>query len=185
MEQTDVALDLLDALPGNAQRLDAKTKEALAASIRRDGFAEPVLLRPKPGGRYEVVSGNHRVEAARAAGLRSVPALVRALDDATARRLAVNLNTIHGAPDARALAEFLGEDFDAGVFLGDDLEKQLAALDDDDVKVAPLDLAAPPKIAWALACVPIAVWPQVAPLVEKLAAIPGVRVDTTIAYEPA
>lgn len=73
--------------------------EAMKASMLRDGFLAPVLLRPM-GDDYEVVSGNHRVMAARELGMTTVPALIMDLTDQQVGRIAINLNTVHGDPTA-------------------------------------------------------------------------------------
>ncbi|EYB68136.1 parB-like partition protein [Deinococcus phoenicis] len=55
--------------------------EALTQSIREQGVLQPLLVRPAPGGGYEIAAGERRYRAALAAGLQEVPALVRQLDD--------------------------------------------------------------------------------------------------------
>jgi ParB family chromosome partitioning protein len=52
----------------------------LAESIREKGVLEPVLVRPV-GARYELVIGSRRFEAAKEAGLKKIPAVVREMDD--------------------------------------------------------------------------------------------------------
>jgi ParB/RepB/Spo0J family partition protein len=52
----------------------------LAESIREKGVLEPVLARPV-GGRYELVIGSRRFAAAKEAGLKRIPAVVREMDD--------------------------------------------------------------------------------------------------------
>jgi len=106
-----IPLSRLRALRRNPQYLSERQMAALVASIRRDGFLSPVLVRPVRGARdeYEIVSGNHRVLAAREAGLESVPCVVADLSATAAARAAVNLNTIHGDPNAELLAPFLAE----------------------------------------------------------------------------
>lgn len=61
---------------------------ALRQSVRERGVVEPLLLRPEADGRFRVVLGARRLVAAREAGLREVPAIVRELDDAEATLLA-------------------------------------------------------------------------------------------------
>lgn len=53
----------------------------LAASIRDKGILQPILVRPKGEGRYEIVAGERRWRAAQRAGLAAVPVLVRELSD--------------------------------------------------------------------------------------------------------
>lgn len=97
------------ALRRNPQHMKPAEMEALKDSIRRDGFLAPVLVRPCGRGSFEVLSGNHRVMAAREIGMETVPALVVDIDDKAAARVAVNLNTVHGDPTAELLAPFLAE----------------------------------------------------------------------------
>ncbi len=83
--------------------------DSLKASIKRDGFCAPILVRPAKRGRYEVISGNHRFMAAVELGLKQIPCVVSDMSDHSAQRLAINLNTIHGEPNAELLAPFLAE----------------------------------------------------------------------------
>jgi len=99
----------LQGLTRNPQYLTPKQLDGLKASIERDGFLAPVLVRPIKGGRYEVVSGNHRVMAAKELGHKSVPAIIMTMTDMASRRIAINLNTVHGDPTAELLAPFLAE----------------------------------------------------------------------------
>ena len=76
---------------------------------------QPVLVRPKPGGTYELVAGERRWRAAQIAGLEKIPALVRARGDAEALELALienmareDLNPIEEARACAALVEELG-----------------------------------------------------------------------------
>lgn len=65
----------------------------LADSIREHGVLNPILVRTKPsaydGSVYELIGGERRWRAAAAAGLESIPAIVRECDDKTARALAI------------------------------------------------------------------------------------------------
>jgi ParB family chromosome partitioning protein len=62
---------------------DEETLVALTASIRELGLLQPVLVRPLDGDRYELVAGERRWRAAKRAGLQTIPALVRTVDDTT------------------------------------------------------------------------------------------------------
>ncbi len=54
---------------------------SLAASIAELGVLQPILVRPAAGGGFELIAGERRWRAARRAGLTSVPAIVKAIDD--------------------------------------------------------------------------------------------------------
>lgn len=58
----------------------AQELDELAASIREHGILQPLLVRPFGQG-FELVAGERRLRAAKAIGLKTVPALVRELDD--------------------------------------------------------------------------------------------------------
>ncbi|MDR7545446.1 MAG: ParB/RepB/Spo0J family partition protein [Armatimonadota bacterium] len=55
----------------------------LQASIRQHGVLQPILLRPTPGqpGSYEIIAGERRWRAASAAGMKTIPAIIRHLDN--------------------------------------------------------------------------------------------------------
>lgn len=53
----------------------------LAASIEKFGVLQPVLLRQKDSGCYEIVAGERRVRAARLAGLAAIPAVIKVMTD--------------------------------------------------------------------------------------------------------
>lgn len=65
------------------QRFDDEALEELTASVAELGVLQPVLVRPAGAG-YELIAGERRWRAARAAGLTTIPALVRVVDDAAA-----------------------------------------------------------------------------------------------------
>lgn len=133
LEQIEVDIDRCVALRRNPQYLTPHQMEALKASIRRDGFLAPVLLRPMPNDDYEVLSGNHRVMAARELDLKAVPALVGRFSNAAAQRIAVNLNTVHGEPTPELLVPFLaGLDIPTltTIHLSDEMVRAVSNLDE-------------------------------------------------------
>lgn len=93
----------------NPQFLTEKQMKSLKMSIEKDGFVSPILVRPIQNNKYEVISGNHRFMAAQELGVINIPCVVKKMDDRTAKRLALNLNMIHGDPNAEILAPFLAE----------------------------------------------------------------------------
>ncbi len=60
-------------------RFDEQSLEELAASIRELGVLEPILVRRRGGGGFEIVAGERRWRAAQRAGLREVPVYIREL----------------------------------------------------------------------------------------------------------
>jgi ParB family transcriptional regulator, chromosome partitioning protein len=97
------------------RRFDEESLQALASSLGERGVLQPVLVRPKPSGGYELVAGERRWRAARLAGLASIPAIVREREDAEALEAALvenmareNLNPIEEARACAALVEELG-----------------------------------------------------------------------------
>lgn len=103
-----ISVSKLLTLKRNPQYLTPKQMDSLKASILRDGFVAPILIRPI-GAKFEVISGNHRFMAAKEIGLTDVPCVISEITDESAKRLAVNLNTIHGNPPPELLAPFLAD----------------------------------------------------------------------------
>ena len=75
-------------------------------SISQYGILSPLIHRPMEGGGYEVISGHRRLHAAELAGIETVPAIVRELNDDEATILMVdsNLQREHLLPSERAWA---------------------------------------------------------------------------------
>jgi ParB family chromosome partitioning protein len=63
------------------RRFDGEAGTGLAESVKRQGIIQPLIVRPRPAGGYELVAGERRWRAAREAGLTTVPAVVREHDD--------------------------------------------------------------------------------------------------------
>ena len=86
--------------------------DELAASIREQGIIQPLLLRPVESG-YEIVAGERRFRAAGKAGLRTVPALVRRMDDAESLELALIENIqredLNIVEEAEAYRDLMGQ----------------------------------------------------------------------------
>lgn len=132
-EQKVIAVKQIVTLKRNPQYLTPKQMESLKASINKDGFCAPILVRPLKRGRYEVVSGNHRFMAAVELGMLKIPCVVANLSLKAAKRLAINLNTIHGEPNAELLAPFLAElDISTlrDIHIENDMKKELIAFDE-------------------------------------------------------
>jgi ParB family transcriptional regulator, chromosome partitioning protein len=114
-ELRELPVELIAANPRQPRRrFDEEALQALAGSLGERGVLQPVLVRAKPGGTYELVAGERRWRAARIAGLEKIPALVRPHGDSEALELALienmareDLNPIEEARACAALVEEL------------------------------------------------------------------------------
>jgi ParB family transcriptional regulator, chromosome partitioning protein len=114
-ELREVAVELIHPNPAQPRkRFDGEALQALAGSLAERGVLQPVLLRPLPGGSYELVAGERRWRAARLAGLETMPALVQRREDSASLEIALvenmareDLNPIEEARAVSALVEEL------------------------------------------------------------------------------
>ncbi len=115
-ELRPVPVDMIDPSPHQPRHaFDEDALMALAGSIRARGVLQPVLVRPLPSGRYELIAGERRWRAARLAELGSIPAVVRRHDDAASLEVALienmareDLNPVEEARACAALVEEIG-----------------------------------------------------------------------------
>jgi hypothetical protein len=103
----EISMSKIRSRPGREAAAGAELED-LRSSIVERGILQPLLLRPVDGG-YEVVDGERRLAAARAAGLTAVPAVVRSISDedaaaSTSDRVATVLAAPESAP-ARSRAQ--------------------------------------------------------------------------------
>jgi ParB family chromosome partitioning protein len=95
------------------KRFDHEATSALADSIRSQGLVQPVVVRPREAGGFELIAGERRWRAAREAGLPTVPALVRDADDRETLLLGLVENVareeLSAVEEARAYALLLDE----------------------------------------------------------------------------
>jgi len=68
---------------------DPQSMQELVASVKQYGILQPLLVRPKDDGKYELVAGERRYRAAMSAALESVPVVVRELTDEEAWQFAL------------------------------------------------------------------------------------------------
>jgi ParB family chromosome partitioning protein len=115
-ELRELPVELIEPNPHQPrQSFDEQGLTALAESIRLRGVLQPVLVRPLPGGRYELIAGERRWRAATLCELDTVPAIVRRHGDAASLELALienmareDLNPVEEARACAALVEELG-----------------------------------------------------------------------------
>ena len=95
------------------KRFDHESTSALAESIRAQGLVQPVVVRPRKAGGFELIAGERRWRAAREARLPTVPALVREADDRDTLLLCLVENVareeLSAVEEARAYALLLDE----------------------------------------------------------------------------
>jgi len=111
-----VPIDLVQRNPQQPRKHFGEGElEELASSIRTHGVLQPILVRPIAGGRFEIVAGERRWRAAQRAGLHSIPAVVRELDEVEVLEIAIvenvqrtDLNPIEEAQGFQALIDRFG-----------------------------------------------------------------------------
>jgi ParB family transcriptional regulator, chromosome partitioning protein len=113
-ELREIPVELIEPNPRQPRRdFDEGSLVRLADSLRERGVLQPVLLRPVPGGTYELIAGERRWRAAKLAGFDTVPALVRAHDDVESLELALIENMaredLNPVEEARACALLVDE----------------------------------------------------------------------------
>lgn len=114
-ERAAVTLRTDELEPNRNQPRRSFSEESLAEladSIAQHGVLQPLLVRPIPGGGYQIVAGERRWRAARMAGLDEVPAVVREMTDGQVMELALienlqreDLNPLEEAMGYRSLME--------------------------------------------------------------------------------
>lgn len=113
-----VSLRISEIEPNRDQprkQFDEAALADLSASIAEHGVLQPLLVRPLPGGGYQLVAGERRWRASRMAGLTEVPVVIRELSDREAAELALienlqrqDLNPMEEALGYRTLMEQYG-----------------------------------------------------------------------------
>lgn len=83
-----IPLSLIEANP-EQPRTNLGNLEELTASVREKGVLEPILVRSKGDGRYQIISGERRFRAAGAAGLEEIPAIELDVDEREAMEIAL------------------------------------------------------------------------------------------------
>lgn len=113
-ELLEIPVDAIHPNPKQPRRrFEAEAASGLADSVRRQGVIQPLLVRPRGIGGYEIVAGERRWRAAREAGRQTVPAVVRAVDDRETLLLGLVENVAREAltpiEEARAYAVLIDE----------------------------------------------------------------------------
>lgn len=129
MSQNLMNLNIDEIEPGEYQprkKMDEQGLVELSESIRSQGIMQPILVRKKNNGRYEIIAGERRWQASKKAGMKEIPVLVKEISDSSALAMALieniqreDLNIIEEAQGIkRLLEEFKMTHEEAAVALG-------------------------------------------------------------------
>ena len=108
---TEIAVDKIVRNPKQPRtHFDESELSDLAASIEQVGVLQPIIVRPVGKG-YEIIAGERRYQAARRVGLKTVPAIVKEIDDDASLELAlienIQRSDLNSIEEARAYKELL------------------------------------------------------------------------------
>lgn len=112
----EISIDLIEPNPNQPRReFDEGAMNELANSIREIGIITPITLRQMPDGKYQIIAGERRWRASQQAGLKSLPAYIRTVEDANVMEMALveniqreDLNAIEIALAYQHMADTLG-----------------------------------------------------------------------------
>ncbi|HEY7630227.1 MAG TPA: ParB/RepB/Spo0J family partition protein [Thermoleophilaceae bacterium] len=112
----ELAIELIRPNPKQPRNeFDGESLLALSESIKARGVLQPLVVRPLPGGSYELIAGERRLRAAKLAGLEQVPGIVRETKEGDRLELALienmareDLNPIEEARACATLVDDLG-----------------------------------------------------------------------------
>jgi ParB family chromosome partitioning protein len=132
------------------RRFEPDAATGLASSVRAQGLLQPIVVRPRPEGGWELIAGERRWRAAKDAGLPNLPALIRNADDRDTLLLSLVENVareqLSPVEEARAYAVLIDE---FGLSLGDVAERVGKAKPTVSNRVRLLEL--PEDVLWMLA----------------------------------
>jgi ParB family chromosome partitioning protein len=132
------------------RRFEPEATAGLAESIRHQGLLQPVVVRPRAAGGYELIAGERRWRAAKDAGVETVPALVRDADDRDSLLLALVENVareqLSAVEEARAYAVLIDE---FGLTLGEVADRVGRSKPSVSNRIRLLEL--PDDVLWMLA----------------------------------
>ena len=111
-------LDTKRLTPGEYQprkKINEQGLNELAESIKSQGIMQPILVRKKTDGQYEIIAGERRWQASKKAGIKNIPVLVKKISDSSALAMALieniqreDLNIIEEAKGIKKLLDEFG-----------------------------------------------------------------------------
>lgn len=113
-----VELKISEIEPNSEQprrMFDQEAIDELSENIKQYGLLQPIVVRPLPNGNYQIVAGERRWRASRQAGLKTIPVIVKELDDKQTMEIALienlqreDLNPIEAAEGYKRLMDTFG-----------------------------------------------------------------------------
>jgi len=86
----EIAVDLIDRNPFQTRSQVHESELAeLAASIVANGVVQPILVRPQPNGRFQLIAGERRWRASQMANKSTIPAILRQVSDEQAMEITI------------------------------------------------------------------------------------------------
>ena len=113
---SEISINLIEPNPNQPRReFDEEAMTELANSIREIGIITPITLRQMPDGKYQIIAGERRWRASQQAGLKSLPAYIRTVEDENVMEMALveniqreDLNAIEIALAYQHMADTMG-----------------------------------------------------------------------------
>lgn len=93
MKITFVSPELLDEIKDQPFIFRKEKAEQLVDSVKQVGILEPILVRHKKNGRYDIIAGRHRAAAAKMAELKEVPIIIKEVTVDEAKFILLSTNT--------------------------------------------------------------------------------------------
>jgi ParB family chromosome partitioning protein len=112
-ELRNIDVDLIERGPWQPrEHFDEESLQELADSIATQGVVQPIVVRQKADGRYEIVAGERRWRASQKAGLSKIPVVVKTFNDQTAAAVSLieniqreNLNPLEESTALKRLVD--------------------------------------------------------------------------------
>lgn len=113
-QQNEVSIDSISPNPRQPRTVfDEDAHRELTASIKEVGLLQPPVVRETSTGRYELIMGERRYRAAKAAGLKSIPVIIRQTSDNNLLRDAlienIHRSQLNALEEAAAYTELLND----------------------------------------------------------------------------
>jgi ParB family chromosome partitioning protein len=89
------------------EKFDEDHVKQIFESLKMDGQWNPIIVRPKGGGRYDLIAGHYRLQASKELGWEEIEALVKDLTDVDADFLSLKTNIMHSDMTAREQGQVL------------------------------------------------------------------------------